>query len=408
MRLPLESRSVPPPSWSGLQIARLHAALRGAFAPALAGAGGWSLAVDDAAGRTIYTDRATHAVAPASVTKLIVAATALDVLGSTFRYRTIFASHQAIGDGGKLDGNLWFVGSGDPSLCSQDVRDGVGVLVRDGLTAVTGSVAVDPSAMRGPELNPNWDPDDAGEDYAAPISALSIDGDTIESSKVVDGVDERFWTPVRDVPQYAAGIVERLLRARGVAIGARPVVEPAPLDSIVLWDHASQPLRALERHMLFLSDNHYAEQLLRTLGGEAGGTPDDAGGLAVERRFLSERGIPVPGLRLEDGSGLSDGNRVAAITFARLLSDAELRGGSGALYLLLPLGGKEGTLEGYDFTGALGRVRAKSGHLSGVSALAGYVNTVHHGRIVFAFLIDGSPGDPDAAIVRAVNRLAGF
>lgn len=408
LRLPVAPAREPLPPWSGAQIARLRAGLSGAFAPALAGASGWSLAVDGADGRTIYADRATHAVAPASVTKLIVAATALDVLGSTFRYRTIFASHQPIGDGGKLEGNLWFVGSGDPSLRSQDVSAGVGVLARAGLTSVTGGVAVDPSAMRGPELNPHWDPDDAGEDYAAPTNALSIDGDTIESSKLVDGVDERFWTPVRNVPLYAAGIVERLLRARGVAVGAPPVVEPAPLDSIVLWEHASQPLRALERHMLFFSDNHYAEQLLRTVGGEAGGTADDAGGLAAERRFLSERGIPVPGLRLEDGSGLSDGNRVAAITFARLLSDAELRGGNGSLYLLLPLGGKEGTLEGYDFAAALGRVRAKSGHLSGVWSLAGYVNTPHHGRIVFAFLIDGSPGDPDAAIVRAVNRLAQF
>ncbi|MBV8117003.1 MAG: D-alanyl-D-alanine carboxypeptidase, partial [Candidatus Eremiobacteraeota bacterium] len=62
----------------------------------------------------------------------------------------------------------------------------------------------------------------------------------------------------------------------------------------------------------------------------------------------------------------------------------------------------------YDFTTALGRVRAKSGHLSDVSALAGYANALRHGRLVFAFVINGSPGDPDAAIVRAVNRLATF
>jgi D-alanyl-D-alanine carboxypeptidase/D-alanyl-D-alanine-endopeptidase (penicillin-binding protein 4) len=108
-------------------------------------------------------------------------------------------------------------------------------------------------------------------------------------------------------------------------------------------------------------------------------------------------------LRLFDGSGLSDQNRVAAMTLARLLSDEEP-----SLYRLLPLGGREGTLEDYDFTSALGRVRAKSGHLSNVSALAGYVTTYHHGRVAFAFLIDGSPADPDAAIVRAVDRLATF
>jgi D-alanyl-D-alanine carboxypeptidase/D-alanyl-D-alanine-endopeptidase (penicillin-binding protein 4) len=132
-------------------------------------------------------------------------------------------------------------------------------------------------------------------------------------------------------------------------------------------------------------------------------TPDDAGGIAAERQFLERHGIPAPGLRLFDGSGLSGDNRVAAVTFARLLADQEP-----SLYLLLPRGGREGTLEDYDFTNALGRVRAKSGHLSNVSALAGYVTTQHHGRVSFAFLVDGSPGDADSAIIGAVDRLATF
>lgn len=156
-------------------------------------------------------------------------------------------------------------------------------------------------------------------------------------------------------------------------------------------------------HMLFVSDNHYAEQLLRTVGEEAAGMPDDTGGIDAEQRFLDRLGVPTPGLRLFDGSGLSADNRVAAITLARLLYDKEP-----SLYLLLPLGGRQGTLEDYDFTTALGRVRAKSGHLSNVSALAGYANTIHHGRVAFAFAIDGSPADPDAAIVSAVDRLVEF
>ncbi len=362
----------------------------------------------DAAGRTIYDDRAQAAVAPASVQKLIVAAAALDVLGSGFRYHTVFASQNAVAGDGSLEGNLWLAGSGDPSLRSSDVGAGVAALQRGGLRRISGSVGVDSTALQGPELNPHWDRDDASEDYAAPTNAMSIDGDTIESQKIVGGIQERFWTPVHDVPRYAAAIIEQMLRQRGISTGARPIVARSPLDSLVLWDHRSATLRALETHMLFFSDNHYAEQLLRTLGGEGGATADDAGGLAVERNFLSERGIPNPGLRLDDGSGLSGENRVAGITLARILSDAQLRGGDSSLYLLLPQGGRQGTLRDYDFTTALGRVRAKSGHISGVSSLAGYANTARHGRVAFAFLINGSPGDPDAAIVRAVDRLATF
>jgi len=330
------------------------------------------------------------------------------VLGPLYRFHTIFAAERAVGDDGVLDGNLWLVGSGDPSFTSDDLAGGVGKLARAGLRRIDGSVAVDASVMHGPGFNPHWDPDDRGEDYAAPTSGISLDGDTVESHPIVDGQEQAVWTPVRDVPRYAGAVLEKMLQARSISVGGPALVQPAPLDAIVLWDHRSLPLRALETHMLYVSDNHYAEQLLRTVGGEATGTESDASGIATELRFLSEWGIPTPGLRLLDGSGLAPGNRVAAITLARLLSDGELRGGDDSLYLLLPLGGRQGTVEDYDFTTALGRVRAKTGHITGVSSLAGYVNTLHHGRLVFAFLINGSPGDPDAAVVRAVNRLAQF
>lgn len=419
------------------------------------------MAVLSADGISIYDNRAYDWITPASVLKLVVAAVALDQLGGDHRFHTILAAQHGIAEDGTLDGNLWLVGSGDPSFRSSDLAGGVGMLARAGLRRVGGSVAVDADAMRAPELNPHWDPSDLGEDYAAPTSAVSIDGDTVEfdvagtspgepaevridppsdavqftggirttssdgdadvtiapqaarntfavSGSIAAGDLQKYWLPIKGVPQYAAAVLERLLADRGIATGAPAAVQRAPLDTIVLWDHRSAPLRAIEAHMLFHSDNHFAEQLLRAVGRERTGVATDQSGIATELRFLSERGIPTPGLRLSDGSGLAPDNRVAAITLARILSDAELRGGDRSLYLLLPLGGRQGTLKEYDFTTALGRVRAKSGHITGVASLAGYVNTLHHGRVVFAFSINGSPGDPDAAIVRAVNRIVDF
>ncbi len=114
---------------------------------------------------------------------------------------------------------------------------------------------------------------------------------------------------------------------------------------------------------------------------------------------MQTQAIPTAGLHLVDGSGLAHANRVAARTLARILFAADL-------YELLPRGGKDGTLKRYLFDAANGRVRAKSGHVSGAASLAGYVNTARHGRAIFAFMINGSPGDPDTAIVRAVDALA--
>lgn len=393
--------AAPLPAWSNADRVRVGNDLAAAFAPAVSGATGWSFAVVDSVGRTLYDDRSRNAVAPASTQKLIVAAAALDALGAGYRYHTIFADRDGIGSDGRIAGDLWLIGSGDPSLLSQDVRNGVGTLWRSGLRRIDGSLRVDVSALHGPERNSHWESSDNGQDYAAPVSAISLDGNTIESQQNVGGSEIKVWTPVANAAQYAAMQTRAMLAARGVSTAGRPGVGAAPLDAVVLWDHRSAPLAALESHMLFLSDNHYAEQLLRTVGGEIVGEADDAGGIAAEEQFLQRLDVPTPGLRLYDGSGLSGDNRVAAITLARLLAQEEPK-----LYLLLPLGGRQGTLEDYDFTTALGRVRAKSGHLSNVASLAGYVTTMHHGRIAFAFMIDGSRGDPDAAIVRAVDRLA--
>jgi len=125
-------------------------------------------------------------------------------------------------------------------------------------------------------------------------------------------------------------------------------------------------------------------------------------------RYLGDAHIPVPGIHLADGSGLARANRISAETLAALLQRAERTPGGNALYPLLARGGYDGTLRYYRFGASRGRVRAKSGHLADVSSLAGYLDTAHHGRVVFAFLIDGSPGDPDRAIVSALDRLVHF
>ncbi len=450
------ARATPRPApWTATQIAQLRRALDDAFAPARSDR--YSLAVIDATGRVIYADRERAAVTPASVQKLIVADAALNLLGPQYRFHTVFAATRAPADGALMS-NLWLVGSGDPSLRSDDLRGAVRGLARSGLRRIDGAVAVDANEMRGPEINPHWDPSDANEDFQVPTSAVSLDDGTAEfrvyglspgqparvavvpSSRDVhltgtvrtsvsgDGVviaaqapnlfalggdiprdtEEKFWLPVHNMPVYVGDVVERMLHQAGIVTAQRPQVSAAPLDTIVLWDHRSLPLRALISHMLYVSDNHYAEQLMRALAVEAGEPGSDDNGLAVERSFLSSRGIPTDGLRAVDGSGLAEADRVSAITLARILSDAELQDHGAELYLLLPAGGRDGTLSHYDFTTALGRVRAKTGTLSDANSLAGYVNTMHHGRVTFAFMINNSPGDPRSAYVRAVDRIASF
>ncbi len=412
-------------------------------------------------GRVLFGANARTAVKPASVEKLVIASTALDVLGPDYRYQTTVAAAAAPAAGGIVDGDLWLIGAGDPSLRTSDLASGARSLERDGVRRIDGGVAVDASAFKGPEINPLWNPADANEDYQVAVSAISLDEDTIEfdvhattpgapasirqnpwsgslhatgevltapvtadpdvivaalavpnhfdlSGVVPVGQTDREWVPVHGMAHYAGAVFAQLLHEHGIVTVLPARTGAAPASHVVLWDHPSKPLRVLEHHMLYYSDNHYADQLLRTIGLVAEGTGDDAHGLAVERSDLHSRGISTPGMRLVDGSGLAEANRIASITLAQILTRALSLPAERGFYDLLPAGGKSGTVKGYDFTAARGRVRAKTGHLTGVSSLAGYVVSRRHGIVSFAFMIDGSPGDPDGAIVSAVDRIAQF
>ncbi len=327
---------------------------------------------------------------------------------------------------------------------------------KTGLQTITGSVTVDGSAIAGEEINPFWNADDSNEDFMAATSGISIDEDTVEfhvtgtslgqsaqvtvvprsndvryygavttgggdeviiaatgtpnefrlDGAIPPGVEETFYVPVHGIDRYAGSVLSALLKISGIAVARPPQTGTVPLNTEILWQHRSPPLTRLLRHMLVVSDNHFAEELMRAVGGSEGQTADDRDGLNAERAVLAGQDIPTPGLHIVDGSGLAHANRVAAMTLARILAYYDASPKGNVLYPLLARGGKDGTLRMYRFQDARGRVRAKSGHVDGVSSLAGYVDTRKHGRVVFAFLIDGSPGDPDAAIVSAVDRIA--
>ncbi len=442
------------PAWGTVAKRELQTAIRQALSPALARAYDWSCAIVAQDGTLLYADRSSNAVIPASAQKLIVADAVLSQLRPQYRFHTLFSAARPPLNG-TIAGDLWLVGSGDPSLRSDDLRRGVTKLRLAGIHAVASGVAVDGSAFAGAELNPHWSAGDANEDFMAPTSGISVDEDTVEfriagtsagrpaharikpqsadvryygtiatgyaddvivaamgapnvfrlAGTIPPTVQEIFYLPVHGISQYAGAVLTHFLREAGIAVARSSSIGKVPREASILWDHPSPALTQLVRHMMIFSDNHFAEQFLRVLGG-LGGVADDANGLAAERRVLRAQRIPAPGLRLVDGSGLADANRVAAITLARILAHADADPGGNVLYPLLARGGLDGTLKWYHFAQARGRVRAKSGHLSLVSSLAGYVETRRHGRVVFAFLINGSPDAADRAIVAAVDRIA--
>lgn len=448
--VPLARTPAPVAGWSIADVRALQRELRAALAaPALAGAG---VSIIDARGQPLFARRASAPYAPASTMKLLVAATALHVLGPDFRFSTSLES-LVLPENGTLRGDLSLVGNGDPTLTRDDLRAGIGTLVRAGLRNVDGAVVADAGAFADPELNRAWDPTDLQYGYAAGTSALSLDQGTVEfritptfpgaparirvlprassvrvfggivtasttlltiqrdparndftvDGRIAAGPEQSFWRPVTGLGLYAADVTRTMLREAGVGVTGGALTGVAPVAPAVLWRHRSEPLRQIVREMLVTSNNHFAEQLLRAVG-TVRGTGTAANAMLAERALLRHDGVPQPGLRIIDASGLAATDRVAPVTLAMLLARVAAQPQGGMLIGALPLVGREGTVRGHRITSALGRARAKSGHIANVDALAGYVVSRRHGRLSFAVVVNDRRAD-DPAVDTGIDAM---
>jgi D-alanyl-D-alanine carboxypeptidase/D-alanyl-D-alanine-endopeptidase (penicillin-binding protein 4) len=228
---------------------------------------------------------------------------------------------------------------------------------------------------------------------------------------VVHGETQVFYKPILGIPGYVGGAVAAMLQARGIALAAGYRTGPAPSGAIPLWEHRSAQLADIEHEMLVDSNNHTAETLLRILGETAGRPGTDGAGVVVEKAELARLGVPHDRMAVYDGSGLAPSDRIMPLTLAKLLS-AEVRSPYGDTYVRdLPRVGFEGTVKHHDLHAALGRTRAKSGHIEGVNGLAGIVQTMHHGRVSFAFIVNSGDANADDVYTemdRALDAIATY
>ncbi|MBM3268322.1 MAG: D-alanyl-D-alanine carboxypeptidase/D-alanyl-D-alanine-endopeptidase, partial [Candidatus Sericytochromatia bacterium] len=338
----------------------------------------------DRDGRTRFAHNADRRFVPASTRKILVTAAALALLGPDASCSTrVLAAGRQVGD--RLEGDLVLVGGGDPALDGAGLDDLALQVAGAGIRTVSGALLGDASRFRPAEdYGAGWAADDAGFAYASRVSALVVDrnaaSESAASANPAIHTLERFRASLRLAGVTVAG----LSRLGEAPEGARPVAR-----------RDSPPLRDLVARTNKASDNLYAEVLLRHLAAAA--TADAAAttaqaGLDAEAAWL---GWPREAYRLVDGSGLSRYDlltpRQIAEVLVRMKDDPDF-------VASLPVAGVDGTLAGrLAGTRGHGRVRAKTGSMSGISALAGYAGD----RYVFAFVVNGHVGP--LAPVRALQ-----
>jgi D-alanyl-D-alanine carboxypeptidase/D-alanyl-D-alanine-endopeptidase (penicillin-binding protein 4) len=222
---------------------------------------------------------------------------------------------------------------------------------------------------------------------------------------------------VPDPADHAAGVFESALEGAGVAVSAPFEFGPAVDGAKELCRHESVPIREILGPMLRDSLNPVAETLLRLAGAE--GAPGPVGfeeGATALGRFLQDPiGLKPAEFRFRNGSGLYDANRTTARAVVKLLASLKREAGLAAALDGLPKAGVEGTLKKrFRKTALEGKLRAKTGTLDSVVALAGVADLPDGRTLQFAILTEGKDLDRagcrkaiDAAVLRAWEALAG-
>lgn len=339
-------------------------------------------------GREIYEQNADEAVVPASVTKILTGYAALELLGADTRLSTVVRG--PVPDAGIVRGDIALVGGGDPVLGSNAWATARSVplhtsldtladrIVERGVTTVEGGVVGVEDRYDSLRIVPSWPRRLVADGESGPLSALLVN----------DGF--QVWghpgVPFSSPPQGAAEALTELLEVKGVTVTGTPTTGAAPSAEVSeLARVESPPVSELVAAMLRHSDNETAELLVKEIGFRQRNSGTTAAGSEAITAVLAAQGWPVDASVVADGSGLSDAARVTCRLLTTVLAEAE------PIVESLSVAGEIGTLENrFGDAGVHGRLRAKTGSLNGIAALAGSLPG-RAGPVTFSYVVNGLP-----------------
>jgi serine-type D-Ala-D-Ala carboxypeptidase/endopeptidase (penicillin-binding protein 4) len=383
------------------ELLRSHIAdtrIREALAPLLADAPADSCIVVTNGGRAVIARNPDRPMVPASTEKLLIGAVLLEALGEDRRLTTVVGAASTPRDG-VVEGDLYLIGGGDPLLTTpgyQVTFENPDQLVNQfaqladrvvaaGVREVRGGIVGDESRYDTERWIPTWPDRYQREGYVGPMSALIVNDGNTGLSQLPD--EPASTRRAGEPALLAAETLAALLEARGVTVSGDPSQGDAPGSVVELATLDSLPMRDLVFEMIADSDNTTAELLVKELGLVKTGEGTTSAGLAAITEGLEATDLDTEGLALLDGSGLDPQNRLSC---SLLVAALDLHGPSSVLGESLPVAGETGTLRRrMRGTPAAGKVRAKTGTLAEVNALAGYAETSGGAQLTFAYIING-------------------
>jgi D-alanyl-D-alanine carboxypeptidase/D-alanyl-D-alanine-endopeptidase (penicillin-binding protein 4) len=358
---------------------------------------------DAATGQVLYSDNSGALAAPASTTKVATAVAALAVLGPDARFSTSVR---------QVSGGIVLVGGGDPTLAvgNYPASDYPRPATLAALAAATaralraaGRTSVrlgyDTSLYGGPGLAPGWTYSDVYSGNVTPIVSLEADqGRLTPAGALQDSDDPTNFSPrTLDPAGLTAAAFAALLKKDGITVTSGPSPSTAPPGPATLASVSSPPLYQIAEQMLQESNNVIAENLARHLAIAMGRPATYSGAAGAVMTELRRLGVTTP-ISLVDGSGLSPQDGIAPDTLVRVLEAAAASPPLRSAITGLPIAGFTGTLSTGgsvfgDIGGAArGVLRAKTGNLTTVAALAGLVYDRGGSLLIFAIMAPQVPG----------------
>jgi serine-type D-Ala-D-Ala carboxypeptidase/endopeptidase (penicillin-binding protein 4) len=403
--------------------------------------------LDSDSGRVVMSHNQDTPRSPASTIKTVTTFAALDMLGPTYLWQTRAWTHAD---------DLILEGGGDPYMTLERWWSFAGALRAQGLKSIRGDIVIDNSAFSLPPEDPGAFDGRPNRSYNAVPDALMVNFQTVEfrlaanpdthrvdvsvspapfnlavdnhirfapgacrgAAAAVDFqvpaanwdrvvfsgalspqcAERRFTRVLLQPAAYAFGTFVDLWRQQGGEFTGKLRIEPKPADAKPLLSFDSLTLAEVIRLTNKFSNNLMARHLLLTVGKERYGSPATVEkGDAAIADWSRERGFDLQGVDLDNGSGLSRSTHISVLQIARILS-AALHSRFAPEYLAsLPLAGIDGTLRSRMKGTTAGSVRLKTGHLDGVSGVAGYVTGSSGKTYVLVSLVNHVRADSGAA-----------
>ena len=371
---------------------------------------------------------------PASTTKLLTTETAISLLGEKFRWITQLEYSGTVNLDGTLQGNLYVVGSGDPSLGTNKagaasykdiVSDFVLAMAEKGIKKVSGDIIIQTGVFKvnkSQTLPENIVWLENGNYYLPVGSTLQISPSNEkliakQSNPFAESKNFYYISPyikqmvyadkfegmglttkVPDAPAYLANVLRATLIKSGIPVVGKVVpklTDLNPKKRELITSYQSPSLTDILIYTNQHSDNGLAEAFLRTVGFQKNGDQTLESGRAAVISHLNSIGFDTSGLNYMDGSGLSRSNLVTPIAQVKFLTGLMNEKFYKSYFDSLPIGGQTGTLKKMFNGEGYGQIFAKTGTLNKVKTLAGYMKTNSGKTLVFSLLINNYAGSVD-------------